>query len=180
MIRLFRKHAEADRDKRWALWIERMGKGDIDALSSIYDETSPVIFSLVLEILGHRQTAEDTLIEIYDQARRNAHSFHRRGQSPLDWLITLARDVAIEVRKKSPAELNQQVQFATLAAERISEEQRCILEMTYLRGMTAAEVAGVLALSPEYVKRQIVLALRELRGAGAPSIVPSSKIAVCS
>src|SRR5687767_2826709 len=86
--------ADADRDRRWAILIERMARGDIDALSTLYDESSTVIFGLVLEILHERQIAEDVLVEIYDQARREALTFDERRQAPIDWLITLARNAA--------------------------------------------------------------------------------------
>ena len=167
-----RQNADAERDRRWAAWIDQMAKGGIEALSSFYDESSPVIFSLVHEILNDRSAAEDTLIEIYDQARREAATFSSRRQAPLDWLVTLARNVAAGRKRRTrpaPSSGPAQDQFkhkrriANLALARLSDEQRSILEMTYLGGLTAAETADVLELSVDYVKEQIGLAMQTLR-----------------
>jgi RNA polymerase sigma-70 factor (ECF subfamily) len=166
------KSEQADRDSRWQNWIERMAEGDAHALSALYDESSTILFGLVREILRDREAAEDALVEIYDHARREARKFDARHQTPLEWLLTLARNFAVErLRRTRDAAASHTTQdqfkherlFAAIALARISDEQRSILEMTYLGGLTAREVAGVLELPPEYVTEQIVSAMAKLR-----------------
>jgi RNA polymerase sigma-70 factor (ECF subfamily) len=162
---------EDGRDRRWALWIERMGKGDVQALSALYDESSSVIFSLVLGITHDREAAEETLVAIYDHVRHEAARFDARRQKAIDWLITVARNFATDRRRTRPTQSSNTVQdqfgkkrqVANLALARLSDEQRSILEMTYLGGLTAGEVADVLELSTEYVKEQIVIAMEKLK-----------------
>jgi RNA polymerase sigma-70 factor (ECF subfamily) len=120
-----------------------------------------------------RIAAEDALVEIYDQARHRAGKFNARRQSPLAWLISLARNVAVNRRGRTdnvPLNAGQDQfkhkrQLANLALARLSGEQRSILEMTYLGGLNAEEVAEVLELPVEYVKQQIVLATQTLKSA---------------
>jgi hypothetical protein len=125
--------ADADRDRRWSLWVARMAKGDLDALSFLYDESSTVIFSLVLEILHDRESAEDTLVKIYDHARATASAFDARQQTVLDWLIALARKFAIErLRLKNPPPSSSAMRdlfkhkrhLANIALAMLSDEER--------------------------------------------------------
>src|SRR4051812_48346650 len=90
------KNAEDDRDSRWQGWIERIARGDVYALSALFDESSTVIFGLVREILRDREAAEDALVEIYDHVRREASRFDARRETTLEWLITLARNFAVD------------------------------------------------------------------------------------
>ena len=167
--------AEAERDRRWAGWIRRMAKGDTEALAALYDESATMLFGLVLQILSSRQRAEDTLLDIYNHARQNARKFDPRKQTALDWLIALSRDLAIE-RLRSVSSIadtfNQKRDLANLALAELSEEQRCILEMTYLGGLTADEVAAQLAASRAYVTKQIVFGLKKLKMCSYGSVAP--------
>ena len=53
--------------------------------------------------------------------------------------------------------------LANLALALLSEEQRSILEMTYLGGLTPDEVGDLLNVSPQYVRQQIVQGIRKMR-----------------
>jgi len=150
------KDADADRDARWAAWIERMAKGDLQALSSLYDESSSAIFGLVLRIVNNREAAESLLVEIYDRALSEARTFKSKGQTALTWLIVRARNLAADHPRRSAP--------TNLATARLSKEERDILEMTYLDGLTIRDVAAVLEVTPEHVKQQIVVAMKKLRG----------------
>jgi RNA polymerase sigma factor (sigma-70 family) len=61
----------------------------------------------------------------------------------------------------------QRRQFAEQALAELPADQRCILEMTYLGGLTVGEIARLLAVSHEYVARQIVFGMRKLRSHAA-------------
>jgi RNA polymerase sigma factor (sigma-70 family) len=129
-------------------------------LSAFYDETSTVIFGFIVKIIDDRDAAENALLETYNRARRDAARFNSRRQTPIDLLLALARTVAME-RKRDAFKHKRKV--ATFAVNRLSDEQRSILEMTYLGGLTSAEVADSLDVPEQYVKEQIVLALKKLR-----------------
>src|SRR5689334_7659267 len=56
-----------------------------NALAKFYDATSSVTFGLVLRILGDTAVAEEALVDIYDQAYRQASTYDRARYSPIVW-----------------------------------------------------------------------------------------------
>jgi RNA polymerase sigma-70 factor (ECF subfamily) len=147
-ISIAAKAPDAGRNGRWAVCIELMARGDLHALSSLYDETSSVIFGLVLAIVNDRKAAESLLVEIYERAFKEARTFKCREQTALTWLIARARNLAADHRRRSavgvhsrPDLFKHKGQSPNLVLARLSEEERNILEMTYVGGFTVAEVA---------------------------------------
>jgi DNA-directed RNA polymerase specialized sigma24 family protein len=155
-----RVEIETDQNRRWAAWIRCIADGDMDALAAFYDESSRLVFSLVLHILQDRETADETLIGIYHRVRQEAHMFADRDEIASVWLITLARNAAVQrLRAASDARFE-------LFKQR---EHQSIIQMTYFGGFTAEEVADLMGLSLEYVRRQIVVAMNKLRGPNSAS-----------
>jgi len=167
------ENSERDREVRWAIWLRTMAHGDLQALSSLYDESSALVFGLVLRILGDRTAAEKALVAIYERVRCEAAGFDGRDQKPSVWLINLARNLAVDRLRRNGASANpapdifkHRHETDDSVVQRLPKEQRSILAMTYLDGFTAGDVADSLDVSTEYVKGQIVLALRKLRVLG--------------
>jgi RNA polymerase sigma factor (sigma-70 family) len=74
-----------------------MAKGDRDALQIVYRQTSPKLLGVCLRILGDRTEAEDVLQETYITVWNRAGAFDpERGLSPITWLVTIARNKAID------------------------------------------------------------------------------------
>ncbi len=76
--------------------IDAMSLGDRKAFSTLYGATSAKLFSVALRVLGSRAEAEDALQEIYVKIWRNAGRYRSGGLSPMTWLITIARNHAID------------------------------------------------------------------------------------
>jgi RNA polymerase sigma-70 factor (ECF subfamily) len=147
-----------------------MAQGDVQALSFLYDESSALLFGLVLRILRDHKAAEEALVEIYERIRCEAAGFDGRDQKPSVWLINLARNFAVARLRRNRASTSRAPDIFKhrhhaddIAVHGLPNVQRSILEMTYLDGFTAGDVAASLDVSTEYVKGQIVLALRQLR-----------------
>src|SRR5215510_3560168 len=164
---------ERDREVRWAIWLRMMAQGDLQVLSSFYDESSALLFGLVLRILRDHKAAEEALVEIYERVRCEAAAFDERDQKASVWLINLARNLAADRLRRNGASTNRAPEIFKyrhhadgIAVQGLPNEQRSILEMTYLDGFTAGDVAASLDVSIEYVKRQIVLELRQLQVVG--------------
>jgi DNA-directed RNA polymerase specialized sigma24 family protein len=109
-------------------------------------------------------------VEIYKRANLRAAEFNARRQSPLNWLIALARDLAVSRLRNTAAAaepsrdlFSHKRSFAAFALARLSDEQRSILEMTYLGGLSAAEAAAILGMPVGHVTAQLVLAAKKLR-----------------
>jgi RNA polymerase sigma-70 factor (ECF subfamily) len=76
--------------------IARMAMGDRAALSALYAATSPKLFGIALRVLDDRAEAEDALQETYVKLWHNAGRYRSNGLSPMTWLITVARNHAID------------------------------------------------------------------------------------
>lgn len=76
--------------------ILRVGLGDRSAFSALYDATSAKLFGVCLRILHDRAEAEDVLQEAFVRIWQKANTYAANGYSPMTWLITLTRNLAID------------------------------------------------------------------------------------
>ena len=83
--------------------IARVGLGDRAAVSSLYDATSAKLFGVCLRILNDRAEAEDALQEAFVGIWQKAGTYVANGFSPMTWLITLTRNLAIDKLRKRKA-----------------------------------------------------------------------------
>ncbi|MHA6325723.1 sigma-70 family RNA polymerase sigma factor [Roseivivax sp. CAU 1753] len=78
--------------------------GDRAAFSRLYDRTSAKLFAVSLRVLQDRAEAEEALQEAFLRIWNRAELYQVNGFSPMTWLITLTRNVAIDRRRrKTPA-----------------------------------------------------------------------------
>ncbi len=76
--------------------IAKVSLGDRAAFSALYDATSGKLFAVCLRVLKSRAEAEDTLQDVYLRIWHKADRYAVTGQSPMTWLITVARNLAID------------------------------------------------------------------------------------
>ncbi len=87
-----------------AMALGRAGQGDRIAFRAVYEATSAKLFGVTLRILSDRQLAEDVLQDTYLTVWRKAGSFDPSRASPITWLVTIARNRAIDrLRSGGPA-----------------------------------------------------------------------------
>ncbi|MEQ3626899.1 MAG: sigma-70 family RNA polymerase sigma factor [Celeribacter sp.] len=77
-------------------WIARTALGDRSAFSALYDATSAKLFGICLRVLKDRALAEDALQEVYVKVWGASDRYAAGGPSPMSWLITIARNHAID------------------------------------------------------------------------------------
>lgn len=77
-------------------WLAAAGSGDTQALRNLYDATSAKLFGVIVRILVDRQDAEDVLQEVYVTVWRKAAEFDPLRASPITWMVTIARNRAID------------------------------------------------------------------------------------
>jgi RNA polymerase sigma factor (sigma-70 family) len=70
--------------------------GSPSAMSRIYAATSARLNALLLRMLGDPAEAEDVLQEVYLTVWRRGASFDPARASPITWLVTIARNRAID------------------------------------------------------------------------------------
>ncbi|KKJ78692.1 RNA polymerase sigma factor [Kiloniella litopenaei] len=89
--------------------IGRVALGDKTALTVLYDATNGKLFSICLRVLKSRPEAEDALQDVYLRIWAKADRYQVTGHSPMTWLITVARNLAIDrlrARKSNHVDLD--------------------------------------------------------------------------
>ena len=173
-----------DRGRRWAALLDRIASRDAAAIAALYDETSRLLFGLIMYILQDRAAAEDTLVDVYVKVQRHAGS-PRPEQNPLAWLIGLARQTALarlaadrrsgRTAQRPPlpgATVPSVLPFEPNDSERrqvgraltlLTPHERSIIQMTYFEGLSAREVADQLSVPTTQVTSDIQQAMWKLR-----------------
>jgi RNA polymerase sigma-70 factor, ECF subfamily len=84
--------------------IAQIALSDRKAFSALYDRTAAKLLSIALRVLNDRAGAEDVLQDTFIKIWRNADRYAANGLSPMTWLITIARNTAIDrLRSRGPA-----------------------------------------------------------------------------
>jgi RNA polymerase sigma-70 factor, ECF subfamily len=168
--------------------LERMSRGDHDALGEIYDRHGRLVYSLALRIVRDQSDAEDVSQEVFSQAWRLAKRYDAARGTVLGWLLTLTRSRAIDRirgRKSRPEPVmddssldeiadrlvpqDEQLAWAGQAAQiraaldGLSTLQRVAIELAFYEGLTHAEIAERLELPLGTVKTRIRQGLLTLR-----------------
>jgi RNA polymerase sigma-70 factor, ECF subfamily len=179
-------NAEAERAITAQL-LQRTGAGDRTAFSALYSRTSAKLFGIALRILNDQENAEDALQEIYVAVWNNAARFDASRASPMTWLMTLARNRAIDRQRRlrvsgtfAPVELADMVaDAAPLADQAMMQDEEtaalhsCLggldqndagfIQSAFLRGASYSELADGAAMPLGTVKSRIRRALLKLR-----------------
>jgi RNA polymerase sigma-70 factor (ECF subfamily) len=166
--------------------------GDTVAVAELYDRHGSVLYALLLKILGDRSDAQEILQESFVQAWRRAADFDPRRGSEIAWLVSLARNRAIDrlrsrnlraVREEEAGReipIDRQSVDTSEGAERqailgelrermraalseLPEAQREVIELAYFQGMSQSEISGKLGEPLGTVKTRTQLAMKKLR-----------------
>lgn len=86
-----------------AALLGRAGLGDRAAFAALYQNTSAHLLGVILRINADRAQAEDVLQEIYVNVWRNAGGFDAARAQPMTWLISIARNGAIDSLRRAKA-----------------------------------------------------------------------------
>lgn len=159
-------------------------KGDAQAMASIFDRYSKVVYSVALRVLRDPSGAEDVLQEIFMQIWRSPDSFVATRGSLGGWLAVVSRNRSIDaLRRRRPsesiedmplassynladeAERNSMMEKARSVIHLLPKEQRKTLEMAFFDGLTHSEIAEITGDPLGTVKTRIRSALLTLRKA---------------
>lgn len=76
--------------------IARTALRDRASFAALYDATSAKLFAICLRVLKDRGEAEEALQEVFVRIWNKADRYAVTGHSPMTWLITVARNLAID------------------------------------------------------------------------------------
>lgn len=152
-------------DRQFERRIKLIQQGDKQGLKEIYDEYGKMIYQCVFQILHNPQDAEDITSDFFMKLWKIADTYcfggkHRR------WLVTIARNMALDLIKKRSHEqltINDDEDFHDEPADSVSteetvtgkmavaealrqldESEREIVNMKIFADMTFKDIAAVL------------------------------------
>jgi len=82
----------------------RMSGKDEAAFKALYEATRRKLFSTILLLVKHGHLAEEILQEAYVRIWLNAGSYRAALGTPMLWMITISRNLAIDMARKSTRE----------------------------------------------------------------------------
>lgn len=83
--------------------LQRSAQSDQKAFKHLYDETSPRLFSLVLQLVRRRCLAEEILQETYLKIWKRAGSYDPNKASAIGWMTVIARNTALDTLRNLKA-----------------------------------------------------------------------------
>jgi len=161
--------------------MQAVARGDELALDELYSHYASAVYNFALRLVNERETAEDITQEVFINVWRAAWRY--RGESSVKtWLLRTAHHKAVDwLRRQRPAvSLDEVFEFPdprsidafevsdTLAQIRqtlasLSFNHRSVVELTFVHGLSYAEIAAVMACPTGTVKSRMSYALRHLR-----------------
>ena len=171
--------------------LARVAKGNQEAFARLYEQTSSLLYTLVLRIVRNPGDAADLLQEVYLEAWRKASNYDPARGAPMAWLVTLARSRAIDwVRAlasrgrdvtasldDTPASdlvsrdmdaldisaANERHALVQASLKALPPVQQQVIELAFYQGLTHVEISERLHVPLGTIKTRIRLAMDKLR-----------------
>lgn len=169
--------------------MKQIQNGSADALGHLYDEASPLVFSVAFKILANRADAEEVTLDVFTQVWKNPSSWDVARGSATAWLVLMARSRALdrlrwlksrsgpaevpeiilaalpspEHNAETVAEAKQQQARIQGALAQLTPEQKQALELAFYSGLTHQELSEQLGEPLGTVKSRIRTAMIKLK-----------------
>ena len=170
--------------------IRLIARSHEDALSELYDRYSRLVFSLALNMVGDRATAEEITLDIFTSVWEKAATYRPEQAKVTTWVTSITRYRSIDVLRRRSSrpeqhsvgwaeltpdtvpsidgpeeatELGLQRQRVRAAIAELPPNQRQVLTLAYLKGYTHRQIAEALDQPLGTVKTRIRLAMQKLR-----------------
>jgi RNA polymerase sigma-70 factor, ECF subfamily len=144
--------------------IARCAQGSRPAFAELYRRTAAKLNGVISRILQH-EAAEEALQEAFVRIWQNAASFDARIASPIAWMSAIARNQAIDLKRRGSERISalsssDEALLLNIPADRSTAEesvaliqlQRCLEQLpsdrrelvllAYYRGLSRDELAG--------------------------------------
>lgn len=163
-------------------------EGDQQAFEQLYQRTSAKLLSVCFHLLRRKDLAEEVLQEAYLRIWRGARSYHPGRGAPMTWMISVARNAAIDRLRQTRRQLqeveaaqeegsfpepvadlmdevlqNDSARALTACLERLDEAQRRAIVLSYCFGYSHEELAERLSVPLGTAKSWIRRGLLKLK-----------------
>lgn len=164
---------------------------DSKALEQLYDRYAPFLYTLIKKIVIDKETSEEILSDVFVIIWRQIDQFDFKTNNIYTWLVTLARNKAIDVLNRRGGKmlpdyndeyekeniipkLSADVEALELeevlnrkgkmekALSSLTDAQRYVLELSYYGGLDQEEIANKLKIPTVTVKSKLQVAIGNL------------------
>ncbi len=146
----------------------------------LYERYAPTLYGVILKIVTKEENANDILQEVFLKIWRNIDSYSVQKANLYTWMLTIARNSAIDHTRKKEFNRNvdiQKIKLGSLGTEtqrtdkigvkekvqKLDPELREIIDIIYFGGYTHSEASEALSIPLGSVKTRVRTALRELK-----------------
>jgi RNA polymerase sigma-70 factor (ECF subfamily) len=168
----------------------RVMANDAAALEMLYDRYASAVMGVALRITGERMLSEEVVQEAFWRVWQHALAFRSQHGSVFSWLLSIARNLAIDAcrrrqarpqpllndddgaieRKPDPDADTAEAAWLSIKHTQVRAalfdlplEQRRVIELAYFGGLTRQEIAATLGEPLGTVHTRARLALKKLR-----------------
>lgn len=145
-----------------AALVRRVAAGEHDALRKLYARYGALVHAFSLRVLSDRHLAEEVLQDVFFALWRQARRYDANRGRVAAWLITLARNRALEHVPGDVATVVEAEGVARALAD-LPAPQFEVLRLAYFERLAPGEIAARLGLPPAAVEGRLRLALNGLR-----------------
>lgn len=175
--------------------LERMARGDEQALAALYDRFSGALYGVALRIAGERADADEIVLDSFQQVWRDATRFREERGSVAAWLTMICRSRALDLvrsrvrrdravtRAESAApgdvpamgrgpdstsvvsDAGERGRIVAAAMEQLAAPQRQAIELAFFEGLSHSEIAERLREPLGTIKTRVRLGMQKLRDA---------------
>lgn len=167
--------------------LERIAAGDAGALGELYDTYGRIVFAIIYRMLASPEAAEEVVQDVFHAVWRRAGGYQRDRGAVRTWLLSIARNAAIDWRRTKGKRVEREVDLdaaaalrgdssveetvmQSLRAERVRDavrglppEQRDVLALAFWGGLTQTEIAERTGTPLGTVKSRVRLGMARLR-----------------
>lgn len=125
----FMNFAAGIMDSELSQLLSRVAQADRAAFARLYDLVSGRLFGVIGRILPRSELAEDALQETFVRIWQRAQTYDASIASPMAWMATIARNQAIDLRRRAAeklsaasGELDETMADASPDPERLAEQ----------------------------------------------------------
>jgi len=163
-----------------------VAKGDRAAFERLYAATRAKLYGVVLRILRRADLADEVIQETYIKIWTSAGQFNPAIATPITWMVSIARNRAIDlIRKKSEVSIEEESDAMDVAAEtsdplagrelteelkrlltcmgRLDAERQRLVLLAYYSGWTREQLAAKFEKPVNTIKTWLRRSLAEIR-----------------
>jgi mannose-6-phosphate isomerase-like protein (cupin superfamily) len=139
--------------------VDAILEGHKKGLCALYDHYAHALFGVIQEITKDRHTSEKLTQQTFCYVWQNIQAYYVSNKSFFCWLVSIARKLASDVPGHKPDHTRH---ARAILADRSMEEKR-LLELVVIKGLTVPEILKELATSKEELIRELKLEIDYLK-----------------